>query len=514
MFSRGFRRIIGRLPRSHGCEKSALAGLGVAVWRGSKEPKMSRTMFAMFLAATLAAPLSANAQQLAQPMTTDAVPNAAGCKLQYGGGPLIQHVKVFDVFYNTGNPYKDMLADYYTKITQSAYFDWLTEYNTTNYKISRGSFIGTYEDSNSTTGSKTIDDSQIGSYLDGLINAGKIPAPDSDTIYQIYFPSNVSITLQGSKSCQVFCAYHNSYKHNGQLARYSVIPDITTGSCGQGCGGSTPINNLTDVSSHELIEAVTDPDGNSAWVDTSSQSCGEIGDICNGQKCSTSGTGKTACPTSYVVQLEWSNKNNACIAQDPSIMVNGFTVAASPMTLNVPAGGMATVDVTTTKTSGSSETVQLSAKAPSMSNLTTSFSPTSVMSDNGKSTLTITAAANAMVGSTADVTVTAMGTSAAPTATVHVTVTAPPDMAMAPPDMATPPNNGGTGGTGGGGNGGTGGGGGTGTGGNGGTGGTGGNGNHGGGGDTGCSMGGGSIAGSWAFAGLVLLALAFRRRRA
>ena len=68
-------------------------------------------------------------------------------------------MKVFDVFYNQGNPFKDMLTAYFTAITQSPYFDWLTEYNTTNYKISRGSYLGLYEDTNSATTTKTLTDS-------------------------------------------------------------------------------------------------------------------------------------------------------------------------------------------------------------------------------------------------------------------------------------------------------------------------------------------------------------------
>ena len=456
------------------------------------------------LFATLAAvsPAALGAPVSAQLVNRSPQPEAAACKLKYGGGPLLQNVKVFDVFYNTGNTYRDMLTAYYTAITASAYFDWLSEYNSGSYKIGRGMFLGFYEDTNSATAKATLDDTDIGPYLDGLIAANKIPAPDDNTIYQIYFPASVTITLQGSKSCSVFCAYHNGWDHGSQRGRYSVIPDVTQSPCKGGCGSSTTqFNNLTSVSSHELVEAVTDPDDNSAWVDTSSQSCGEIGDICNAQQ-GTIG--------SYTVQKEWSNKNNACIVTDPNVVVNTFTVAAAPATLMVPQGGMATVKVTLTKTAGVAENAALTATAPT--GLTAALAPTSATSDNGTSTLTITASPTAMLGS-ANVTIKATGSSVTPTATVAVTVTAPPDMAMSP-DLATPPSSGGSGGTGGGGSGGSGGGTGTGTGGNGGSGGS---GDHGGS-DSGCSMSGsfagGGIAGGWTLAGLLLVALAFRRRRA
>jgi MYXO-CTERM domain-containing protein len=89
--------------------------------------------------------------------------------------------------------------------------------------------------------------------------------------------------------------------------------------------------------------------------------------------------------------------------------------------------------------------------------------------------LTLTAAPTVMVGQTATFTVKAAGTVVSPTQKVTVTYVSPPDMAM-------PPSGGGGGG----------------------------NGDKGG----GCSVAGSNIAGSWAVGALLLVALAFRRRRA
>jgi len=399
---------------------------------------------------------------------------------------------VFDVFYNKGNTLRDMLTGYFTAITQSAYFDWLTEYNTTNYKITRGSYLGLYEDANSATTAKTLSDAQIETYLSGLIDGAKVPAPDDDTIYMIFFPSPVTISLSGSSSCASggFCAYHSSYTHNGKKVRYGVMPDQTTGGCAQGCGPGTGFQNTTDVASHELIEAVTDPDGGSGWYDTVDQNCGEIGDIC------AVGAGETAMVSGYAVQKEWSNKNNDCIATDPNVVINDFTVAASATSVMVPVGGMATTTITLTKTAGVAENATLTIVTP-VAALPATFAPTSITSAGGTSTMTISAAANATVGMTSKLTVKATGASmsAMPTVDINVTVIDAPDMAQ--------PATGGNGGTGGGGSGGSGGGNGTG-----------GNGNNGGGSAGGCSVGGADIAGSWAVAALLLLAVAFRRRRA
>ena len=81
--------------------------------------------------------------------------------------------------------------------------------------------------------------------------------------------------------------------------------------------------------------------------------CGEIGDIC-----ATAPAGPASC-AGYTVQKEWSNKNNDCIVTDPNVVVNDFTVAATPATVTVPAGGMATATMTLTKTAGTAENVAL-----------------------------------------------------------------------------------------------------------------------------------------------------------
>ena len=61
----------------------------------------------------------------------------------------------------------------------------------------------------------------------------------------------------------------------------------------------------------------------------------------------------------YFVQNEWSNKNKKCIAVDPNLVINDFTLAVSPTEISVPAGGSADVTVTLTKTAGVAENIAL-----------------------------------------------------------------------------------------------------------------------------------------------------------
>jgi hypothetical protein len=74
----------------------------------------------------------------------------ATCHLSYGSGPLIPNVKVVQIFWGTTNnpqyQYKDKLAAYDDAVANSAYCDWLREYNTINYRIGRGALAATYAD--------------------------------------------------------------------------------------------------------------------------------------------------------------------------------------------------------------------------------------------------------------------------------------------------------------------------------------------------------------------------------
>jgi hypothetical protein len=241
---------------------------------------------------------------------------AAGAHLTYYGGPVIQHVNVIPVYWNSTVANQASLNTYYSDLTNSTYFDWLSEYNTASpaQSIGRGTAQAGFVDSKSTT--TTITDAQIHAELNALFTANKIPQPNANNYYAIHFPKNAKIkSSDGTQSCVVWCAYHGTYVRNGQNVYYGVLPDVSSTGCAGGCGGSTAFNNETSVSSHELIEAVTDAAVGIAttyapplaWYD---QVNGEIGDICNGQQATITANGK-----SYTVQKEWSNSKKACVTQ-------------------------------------------------------------------------------------------------------------------------------------------------------------------------------------------------------
>ncbi|KAI9365352.1 hypothetical protein DFJ73DRAFT_792303 [Zopfochytrium polystomum] len=237
---------------------------------------------------------------------------ASSKTLTYYGGPVLKNVEVTILLWGAAS-YASDLAGFYAGVVQSTYYDMLSQYSS----IGRGSYKGTITLTGLPSKKSLTDETDIQNYLRSLVTAGTIQ-PNANSYYPIHFASGYSITQAGSGSCQVFCAYHGTIDisdiYSGtKYLFYGVLPD-QGGACAGGCGSaSTVFANLCSVSSHELVEATTDPAvgvattyaAPLAWYN---QANGEIGDICNAQQ----GTVTVASGVTYTVQKEWSNKASAC----------------------------------------------------------------------------------------------------------------------------------------------------------------------------------------------------------
>jgi len=232
-----------------------------------------------------------------------------GAHMVYRGGPVISNVKVYAVFWGSNVSNQSQLASFYGTLVNSPYVDWLSEYDTPTQNIGRGSFQSSYVDTNAPTDSQLSDD-QIQQELAQLIDSGALPAPDANTLFMVHFPAGVDISMSGSQSCQQFCAYHSSFTHGSGSVYYGVMPDFS-GACAS-CGGEqTVFNSTTVVASHEVAEAMTDPNIGVANATQDEKQLGwyddtysEIGDVCQGQSVTFDG---------YRVTTLWSNQHNACI---------------------------------------------------------------------------------------------------------------------------------------------------------------------------------------------------------
>lgn len=108
-----------------------------------------------------------------------------------------------------------------------------------------------------------ITDGGIQKYLAALFNSGT-EAASANTVYGVYFPPGMKISLQGGTSCSTFCGYHSHFSYNGQLIKYAVFPYTDCRACS--LAGKSVADILTIVTSHEIREAVTDSLG-TAWFD-------------------------------------------------------------------------------------------------------------------------------------------------------------------------------------------------------------------------------------------------------
>ncbi len=234
-----------------------------------------------------------------------AVAGAPAPALQNHGGPVLTSVEVVPIYWGadwsnaTNAPLATQVDQFFDFILSSSYMDLLSEYGSATTPIRHGRRIRSVHFPASEPGSVTatgrqVTDAQIQQALQGWIAAGKVPATTANTLYFVYLPPNVvSVMQDGEQSCVAFCGYHSAVGN----VYYAVIPYATCNGC---VFAGNFLDTLTEVTSHELAEAVTDPALN-AWWDSNSGN--EIGDICNRQTVRLGG---------YLVQTEWSNGQSSC----------------------------------------------------------------------------------------------------------------------------------------------------------------------------------------------------------
>jgi hypothetical protein len=240
------------------------------------------------------------------------IPPASGEMLYYGG-PVFSNVKVVSVIWGSGVNSQTVsgMPGFLTAIVNSTYVDQMSIYDTpkkglhhkgTHQTIGRGTFLEQVQITPKNQGTN-LTDKDVQKELKYQIGIGALPMNDVSTLYMIYFPHNVVITLDGLVSCQSFGAYHFSTgtKNKSSNIYYGVMPD---------CGYS--FNSHTIISSHEYAEATTDniptPGSSPAYPQAWNTSDGyEVGDLCEG----TQGT-LTAGSQTYFVQEIYLNNIAGC----------------------------------------------------------------------------------------------------------------------------------------------------------------------------------------------------------
>ena len=211
----------------------------------------------------------------------------------YHGGAVLPHVEVQALYYGSDwytNPtyysQTGYLEGFLNNIVHGSYMDML---NKDGYGVGRGSFDAGKISLTNVNKSQYLTDGQLRSTVQAYINNGVLKSPDSNRLYVIFVEDNVAVSNGGDTSQNDFLGYHGAFAGtdaygNPADIHYAVIayPGGSVGNAGLSWLSAT--GQLTEVSSHELAEAVTDPNVNYkslTWYDSTNN--GEIGDIVNGQ---------------------------------------------------------------------------------------------------------------------------------------------------------------------------------------------------------------------------------------
>jgi hypothetical protein len=245
--------------------------------------------------------------------------------LSYHSGPVISNAGFWALYWNSSVANATQTSPGYT--TLSAQIDaFITSFgNDSNYSSSvttddfsivqqYGTPIwstvhnwGAYVASQQTKSS--ISDSGIRGFITGLFNNGKVQAA-TNIIYGVYLPPGMRVMMNGS-SCSSFCGYHGHFSYGGVDIRYAVFPYLNCSACK--LSNLTVADMMTIVASHEIREAVTDPQLN-AWYDNSGY---EADDKCAWHNLYRMAEG------GFVVQPEYSNGDGAtypgpgCVVPNP-----------------------------------------------------------------------------------------------------------------------------------------------------------------------------------------------------
>jgi len=284
--------------------------------------------------------------------------NRPGAHLTYYGGPVMAFTENAIVVWGGSGHASSLTSGLPGFLTSFANAGNANTYNaaleygtqglagtTTNQPLTLASrYLGSFTISPSTS-STNLSDAQVASELIAQIGAGALPPPrvafgGPVTEYYVMFPPTYKICLGSSCSNAQFCAYHSDAAYAGTPFTYTVLPESTPTSSGCGASsGGDGFGNLTAMTSHELLESMTDPEVGSApgllpplaWYDGSN---GEIGDICNGQQATL-----ILGASSWTVQKQWSNAESACIVSHVSGGLKGVSAEFSPVaTSGAPTG--------------------------------------------------------------------------------------------------------------------------------------------------------------------------------
>lgn len=207
----------------------------------------------------------------------------------YHGGALLPHVQVQPLFLGPDwatnpvlNAQASVLSGFCNYLVHSSYMDLL---KSLGYRVGRGTCLPGFIDTTPIDKGYYLLDTQIEGEIKLNLLAGNVAGPSANRLYVVFVEPGVGVhrIIAGGDSTFTFGGYHYGMAVGNKVARYALIPYPGYGNVF--CPTLSALDTMTLTASHEIAEAVTDPDGGlagyGAWFDGSKRyrNNGEIGDI-------------------------------------------------------------------------------------------------------------------------------------------------------------------------------------------------------------------------------------------
>ncbi|GER90069.1 hypothetical protein KDW_42310 [Dictyobacter vulcani] len=241
--------------------------------------------------------------------------------LNYGGGPVMGGTtNVYAIFWeptgNVSSTYHGLIQRYFGDVGGTGLYNINTQYTDSSGNVpSNTQFAGSWTD-NSPYPESPLLDSDIQNEVSQAQSANGWSS-SIDNIFFVFTEAGQDLCFDSSQSqcaSNAFCAYHSYF---GSNTIYAAMPYAASFSCngGQGPNGDQAADETINVTSHEQMEAATDPLLN-AWTDSSGQ---EIGDKCAWNFGATNADGSNVNYNGdpYLLQQEWDNNISGCALTGP-----------------------------------------------------------------------------------------------------------------------------------------------------------------------------------------------------
>lgn len=176
------------------------------------------------------------------------------------------------------------LYDWYSLLNQDGVMQRLAEYGIHEGTLDITAYYNpgpTVIDGVDAGGSSVLDDTTFAATLGNEIQTGSLPYPNSNTLYVVLLPPNVTTSKIVTNQWD---GYHASSSYAGQAYAYAIVR----------------YSGKLATTSHEIYEAATNPGGSGFFDDASGN---EIGDLCQPNSETING---------YTVQKVWSQSLCSC----------------------------------------------------------------------------------------------------------------------------------------------------------------------------------------------------------